>query len=195
MTNQFKNLIQTFFIYSMKHILQISLVIAYILFTTSCGQHSPAGHQDEPDPEHHEQQEHHEHSEHNEHPEHHEHPEQHEHPEHQHQDIGLTLDNGNKWKANPETTTGIQNMIRLVHDLSDPENAQAYNSLKTDLEAEFTMIFKKCTMTGEAHNQLHNFLLPMKKMFEGLASDNLNAQQDHLRKLKHHLAEYSNYFE
>ena len=35
--------------------------------------------------------------------------------------------------------------------------------LSESLEQEFTIILQKCTMTGVAHEQLHNFLLPFRK--------------------------------
>lgn len=109
--------------------------------------------------------------------------------------VGLVLDNGQKWKANPETTTGVANMVQLVDSFTDTESRTAYATLKTQLEDEFTMIFKQCTMKGEAHNQLHTFLLPLKPLFKELASSNLSTSQESLAKLKMHLAEYTNYFE
>lgn len=110
------------------------------------------------------------------------------------QGAGLVLDNGQKWKANPETTTGVANMVQLAQSFTDTGKSSAYAVLKTQLEDEFTLIFKQCTMKGEAHNQLHTFLLPLKPLFKELASSNLSTRKESLAKLKVHLAEYTNYF-
>lgn len=106
----------------------------------------------------------------------------------------LVLNNGNLWMANAETTEGIQNMSQLVTNFTDTENMEAFPELKSKLEAEFGAIISKCTMTGEAHNQLHNYLLPMKPLFKDLASEDLATRKFGLEKLTKHLSEYSAYF-
>lgn len=106
----------------------------------------------------------------------------------------LVLNNGNLWMANAETTEGIQNMSQLVTNFTNTENMEAFPELKSKLEAEFGAIISKCTMTGEAHNQLHNYLLPMKPLFKDLASENLATRKFGLEKLTKHLSEYSAYF-
>ena len=100
----------------------------------------------------------------------------------------VMLDNGQRWKANPETTTGIASMVDIlkayVFTSGDPA------ALKTALEEEFGLIFERCTMEGEAHEQLHNYLLPIHHMlrdFEGT-----EAQR---KTLGEHLAAYGKYFE
>lgn len=107
----------------------------------------------------------------------------------------LSLNNGSRWQANPETTTGIKNMQQLINSFSDKESPDAYEILKSNLDNEFNLIFKNCTMKGEAHNQLHNFLLPMKDMFNGLQDSEQETQKANYNKLKQHLSDYSNYFE
>ena len=106
----------------------------------------------------------------------------------------LKLNNGDLWMANAETTEGIQKMSQLVANFTDTENMEAYRELKTKLEAEFGTIISKCTMTGEAHDQLHNYLLPMKPFFKDLAAEDLATRKAGLEKLTKHLSEYSAYF-
>lgn len=113
---------------------------------------------------------------------------------HKHADKALRLNDGKKWQANPETTEGIAAMSKLMIAFASNETGN-YKSLKTDLEKEFQTIFKKCTMKGEAHNQLHNYLLPMKKLFGGLDSDSPTAQKTTFEQLNKHLAVYAQYFE
>jgi hypothetical protein len=106
----------------------------------------------------------------------------------------LELNNGNLWMANIETTEGIQNMTKSISNFKDTENIEAYPELKTKLEAEFGAIISKCTMTGEAHDQLHNYLLPMKPLFKDLAAEDLATRKSGLEKLTKYLSEYSAYF-
>ncbi len=106
----------------------------------------------------------------------------------------LKLNNGDLWMANAETTEGIEKMKQLIANFSESENMEAYPKLKTTLETEFGTIISKCTMTGEAHDQLHNYLLPMKPLFKDLAAEDLETRKAALEKLTKHLSEYSAYF-
>ncbi len=106
----------------------------------------------------------------------------------------LKLNNGNLWMANAETTEGIEQMKQLIANFNESENMEAYPELKKKLETEFGTIISKCTMTGEAHNQLHNYLLPMKPLFKDLAAEDIETRKASLEKLTKHLSEYSAYF-
>ena len=99
----------------------------------------------------------------------------------------VTLDNGQRWKANPETTTGIANMVTIL-SAYDPATGDP-TVLKETLEAEFGLIFERCTMEGEAHNQLHNYLLPIHHQLRDFA-----ATEAQRIALGEHLAAYGNYF-
>jgi len=113
----------------------------------------------------------------------------------QHEVGTVTLNNGSKWKANPETTAGIGNMIQLMNSFTQTDNSKSFIDLESKLSDEFDLIFKNCTMKGEAHNQLHNYLFPLKELFEGLKSNDLNSQKENFDKLNSYLTSYSNYFE
>ena len=99
----------------------------------------------------------------------------------------VTLDNGQRWKANPETTSGIANMVTIL-SAYDPATGDP-TVLKETLEAEFGLIFERCTMEGEAHNQLHNYLLPIHHQLRDFA-----ATEAQRIALGEHLAAYGNYF-
>jgi len=109
-------------------------------------------------------------------------------------DVVLQLNNGNLWSANTETTVGINNMITLMKTFSDKENIEGYSTLKQNLEKEFGTIITECSMTGEPHNQLHNFLIPMKDLFNGLESSDLAICKTNFNSLNKHLETYSTYF-
>lgn len=102
----------------------------------------------------------------------------------------VQLDNGNKWMANIETTEGIQSMTQMVDAaLADPASA---SPLKENLLLEFTDILNKCTMTGESHEQLHNYLLPLKDQIENLDGSD---KKEVLEEIKSYLSTYKNYFD
>lgn len=96
-------------------------------------------------------------------------------------------DNGSKWTANIETTQGIQNMTQLI----DNSFANPTANLKESLLTEFTAILNKCTMKGESHEQLHNYLLPLKSDIENLTDP---PAREELKSIQLYLATYYNYF-
>lgn len=100
----------------------------------------------------------------------------------------VTLHNGQRWKANPETTSGIANMAGILGDY-DPATGDP-KALKAALEEEFGLIFERCTMTGEAHEQLHRYLLPIHHQLRDFAGT--EAQR---AALAGHLDAYGTYFE
>ena len=110
-------------------------------------------------------------------------------------ETNLSLNNGQRWKANIETTQGVANMTRLMDAFVESDDTKSYNGLSDSRQSEFKMIFKQCTMEGEAHNQLHSFLFPMKKMFTMLESDDLATCKQGATTFKNHLPLYSAYFE
>lgn len=106
-----------------------------------------------------------------------------------HESKEVTLDNGKLWVANPETTEGIKNMQKIIAERKQEATGAV---LKEALENEFQMIFEKCTMTGEAHNQLHNYLVPLKMKLNQLDGTNDDAV---ISEIDAYLKEYSNYFQ
>ena len=102
----------------------------------------------------------------------------------------VQLDNGNKWIANIETTEGIERMAQMI-DAAKSEHVSSAASLKEDLLLEFTDILNKCTMKGESHEQLHNYLLSLKTDIEKLPK---TPSEDALNNISSYLDTYHNYF-
>lgn len=102
----------------------------------------------------------------------------------------IRMDDGKVWKANKETTESITTMLNYTIAFDGD-----YALLKMNLEKEFQNMFLKCTMTGEAHNQLHNYLAPMIEMFDGIGNSDKNMANQSIDKLKIHLSAYSLFFE
>jgi len=106
----------------------------------------------------------------------------------------LSLNNGDKWIANKETTHGVNSIIDLMDSFSDKDDVSAYQELAKGVKAKFLMIFNKCTMTGESHNQLHTFLYPIKDSLSDLSSGDIETCKTSFDKLRTHLDEYDKFF-
>ena len=107
----------------------------------------------------------------------------------------MSLNNGERWPANFETTSGVHKMSAKMEAFSDKENEAAYSELVKAMKKDYSMIFKKCTMTGDAHDQLHTFLIPIGGLFKGMASEDLAKCQSSFDTLQKHLLTYDTYFE
>ena len=107
----------------------------------------------------------------------------------------VELNNGEKWQANPETLAGIANLQSHISNFNQTESSDSLVSLSATLETEFKLIFKNCTMTGAAHDQLHNYLLPMLGMMKKLKTPPLENQQKELMKMEKYLLRFGTYFE
>lgn len=111
------------------------------------------------------------------------------------QEALVELNNNERWKANPETTQGIYSMQQLTDEFQHSENIEQYVELKKELEKSFAEIINKCTMKGEAHDRLHDYLMPIKNYMDELDASDAKEAKETLLKLKNHLSQYDNYFE
>lgn len=108
--------------------------------------------------------------------------------------MGIQLNNNQPWEANIETTQGIIAMQNAMNAFTEKEEISGYKNLKTQLEKEFATLVAKCTMTGEAHDQLHAFLMPMKEYFNKLDASDVKEAKEGFTKLENHLSYYTTYF-
>jgi len=110
-----------------------------------------------------------------------------------HSEDELRLNNGLKWQANPETTEGVLAMKEHLEAFRNLGLGD-YNQLRTHLELEFKTILDKCTMKGEAHDQLHNYLYPMRDHFSNLSKEAETAEEAFLA-IESYVPVYFEYFE
>lgn len=118
------------------------------------------------------------------------------HHEDDHNGVSKTvqLNNGQKWPANVETTEGIRNMSALLNGFNDTPEMNDCQTLKAKLSTEFDMLIQQCTMTGEAHDQLHNYLIPLREKFELLDSPDGEGCRKAMNDIRSYLDAYGNYF-
>ncbi|MCB9360486.1 MAG: heme-binding domain-containing protein [Flavobacteriales bacterium] len=107
----------------------------------------------------------------------------------------LGLNNGEKWQANEATTIGITKMLEIINNNTADNQVTSLNVKGELLEAEMKLIFEKCDMVGEAHEQLHAFLLPLVKKFRALKeATNVDDFYTIEKEIKTHLESYNTYF-
>lgn len=102
-----------------------------------------------------------------------------------------------KWKANVETTEGIGTMLTLVRQAAQRPAATPADVKVTaaQLDEAFQNVFRRCTMTGEAHEALHAFLLPLVPLLKELETSEGPAAIRTLHQLEEHLERYTTSFE
>jgi len=106
----------------------------------------------------------------------------------------ISLNNGSKWEANPETTKGIKNMIRNINQ-TKPETVVEFQELGTKLNDEKNDIIKKCTMKGPSHDNLHIFLYPLINKIKDLMTVNSVTEGSKITtNIQAHLEGYNLYF-
>ncbi len=113
---------------------------------------------------------------------------------HQSHTSEVCLDNGKKWKVNFATTKGINNMKARLEAISEKSTLADYRKLGEGLQTEFRHIFQRCDMTGEAHNQLHNYLQPMPAWFSDLKEGDMLRCRSAVVALNSHLKRFDTYF-
>lgn len=118
------------------------------------------------------------------------------HDDHHGSGATVELDDGKRWKADQPTTEGVHAMAAIVKAASDNASMDDAARAKTaaDLKAAYQQIFEKCTMTGPAHDQLHNYLVPVAPLLVEIET-NAAASKRALATLDKHLASYETYFE
>jgi len=83
------------------------------------------------------------------------------HEEHQHNDelTDIVLNHGEKWKVGAHMMTHIRNMENDVNTL-EAKSANDYAALAKKLKSSIELLTSNCTMKGQAHDELHKWLLP-----------------------------------
>jgi hypothetical protein len=71
----------------------------------------------------------------------------------------LKLNNGEKWKVVPKMMIPIRSMETDILSFSGTQQKE-YKSLADKLKKGIAILTSSCTMKGEAHDELHKWLLP-----------------------------------
>lgn len=90
------------------------------------------------------------------------------HEEHDHNSESIQFDNGEKWKVVDEMMGHIRNMEDDVKQF-DTQSERDYGSLALKLQDNIKLLTSNCTMEGQAHDELHKWLLPYMDMVDELS--------------------------
>ncbi len=87
--------------------------------------------------------------------------------------IEIELNNGEKWKVNPEMMVHVRASEGLVDSYVNAPKKD-YEALAKELNTTVGLLTKSCTMQGKSHDELHKWLHP----YMGLIKDLGNAKSD-----------------
>jgi len=108
---------------------------------------------------------------------------------------GISLNNGEKWIVNAEMKPHIQEGKEIL-EAYQADGGSDYKALAEQLERANAELIKSCTMEGESHNQLHNWLLPHMKLITKLEESKSQEEAEKIiEELEESLETYEKYFE
>lgn len=94
-------------------------------------------------------------------------------PKEENASIDIELDNGAKWKVNPEMMVHVRASEGLVDSYVNAPQKD-HEALAKELNSTVGLLTKSCTMQGKSHDELHKWLHP----YMGLIKDLGNAKSD-----------------
>jgi hypothetical protein len=107
--------------------------------------------------------------------------------------LNINLNGDNKWLMDAHTRSVASTMMNRFSSLDlELQNQQELEDLGEQLGQDLDTLIQGCTMEGEAHNALHDFLTSFMPALEEFKT---TASVDSAKHVKHLLAEYQNYFE
>ena len=106
-------------------------------------------------------------------------------------DEAIQLDGDKKWKVDDNMMAHIRNMEKDIasFDNSKPEN---YQVLADNLKDNLDLLTSNCTMKGQAHDELHNWLLPYLDLVDDFSKDK-SAEQ--FTEIQNSFTTFNKYFE
>ena len=112
--------------------------------------------------------------------------------EHQHsKSEAIELNNGVKWKVDAAMMVNIRAMETDIANF-EKTNDKEYQTLASKLKKNIDLLTSNCTMKGQAHNELHKWLLPFIDLVDAFAKDKSNEQ---FKQIQHSLITFNNYFQ
>lgn len=111
----------------------------------------------------------------------------------QHKDV-LSLNSGEKWTIVPEMMTYLIYMNEDINKF-EGKTLEEHSSLAIDLSINIDLLTAKCTMKGDAHDQLHIWLVSYIKNVNNFAvAEDVQNAENILQELKNNFIEFNKYF-
>ena len=114
---------------------------------------------------------------------------------HDHESEAIELNNGEKWTVDANMLTHIRTMENDVISFAKVEHKD-YKVLSEKLQASIDLLTSNCTMTGQAHDELHKWLLPYMDLVEELseAEDKIEAEKQ-FQEIQTSITTFNHYFQ
>lgn len=114
---------------------------------------------------------------------------------HDHESEEIVLNNGAKWKVDENMMIHIQNMKNDISKLNT-EDEKSYAELAKKLGKNIELLTSDCTMEGQAHDELHKWLLPFIDLSEAFSASKTKEEYAiELTKIKTSFETFNTYFE
>lgn len=116
--------------------------------------------------------------------------------EHQHHEgEAIALNNGEKWKVDDNMMIYIKNMENDVNTFNTQRETD-YETLAKKLAGNIELLTSNCTMKGQAHDELHKWLLPFIDLSDEF-SDSKTEQETaaSFQKIKASFVTFNTYFQ
>jgi hypothetical protein len=111
---------------------------------------------------------------------------------HHHTDESIVLNNGKKWKVVESMAVYIRNMENAVNNFDGKD----YTSLAENIDKNIRALTENCTMEGQAHDELHKWLVPFIELSEDFDVATEKEEQEKIyREFKNAFIEFNTYFE
>mgnify|MGYP003606226052 FL=1 len=103
----------------------------------------------------------------------------------------IQLNDGQKWKVDVDMMAHIRTMENDVTSF-DKETPENYQLLADNLKKNLDLLTSNCTMKGEAHDELHKWLLPYIELVDDFSKDKSN---ENLAKIQESFTTFNQYFQ
>lgn len=107
----------------------------------------------------------------------------------------ILLLNNQKWKIAPEMMSIIQVFATDIQEFNGGTE-EDYKALSKRLTKKLNELTSNCTMKGQAHDELHKWLLPFLDLSRSFAKDTeLSQMESSVKTLKEEIVVFSEFFE
>lgn len=115
--------------------------------------------------------------------------------EHQHTEEPIVLNDGKKWKVDENMLVFIRNMEAGINDFED-NSERDYPRLAKSIDENIVELTSNCTMKGQAHDELHKWLLPFIELSEKFdVATEIEEQEKIYEEFKSSFEVFNTYFE
>ncbi len=112
--------------------------------------------------------------------------------EHQHSESeAIQLNKGEKWKVDDIMILHIRNMEKDVVNFEKKDDKN-YLLLADKLKVNLDLLTSNCTMKGEAHDELHKWLVPYIELVDTFSKEK---SANHFTEIQHSFKTFNQYFQ